>query len=520
MWNADEGAVLAQAERIAAGESWAQPWDLESTATEPSQNYPIENSEQGNAGWAPYAKLPLVPLVFAGALMLGSWGVSLVGLVATLGSAATAWFIAFRLRPGSEALAYWATAIGTPLLANTFAVWAHPLGCAVFGLAILGLEGTFRHRRAWALVFALSLLVGPQLRNELVIVGIVLAVTVVFAGIARREMFLGIVGFVGLSMIATSYGVARLAHATIVAEPQASALSTGGRTIASRIDTVNVMILGASPGTMVASTAALGVAGLVLGSFALGVNRRELGLIGVGLGAVMLLWMLASNPHARPVGVLVAAPIVAVGLGLIRFSPGHLSWFRWALGGTATAMVFVVLASYDGGGAGEWGSRYLVWSMPFLVPMSIVSVRAANSRVTGFPIRVLSTAIVVVSLAFAVQSLRTIDRAQAGAADVADAASWNRSDPNSTALILLSHPLGRFAYEEVERGNAITVPPNQVSRVGRELAASGSKNAVIVGRSEAVEAIPPSELGPVLGRSRFGRYEAVLVDLAHPGADQ
>ena len=100
VFSADEGAAIVQARSIADGDGWIVEHPLPELDPD-GVAYPIELSEQGEDGVAPFAKHP----AYAGALSLAARGRDLTGMLAisVAGTVLAAWCAARltdRVRPG------------------------------------------------------------------------------------------------------------------------------------------------------------------------------------------------------------------------------------------------------------------------------------------------------------------------------------------------------------------------------------------------------------------------------------
>lgn len=514
IWNADEGAALAQAERVHDSKPWAQPWDLESRAQDDTQ-YPIHLSSKTENGWVPYAKLPLYPYLLGASLDLGDWGPLGVSMAGTLLAAMTTWCIAWRMRPGTERLAFWVAAIGSPLLFNSFTVWAHPLGSALFGVAILGVERVFAGRIWGIAVVGAALLVGTQLRNELVLVACGLGAVLVIAGVVRRDRLVAIAG--GVSGVAGVGGYllgARWAR-TLSGSPVDVEWSGATRTVTGRLSAFHQTWLdqGTSDwraGVSLAATALLLAGGYIVASEH---HRKVTGFALIAVGATSGALIAALSPGVLVNGVLVAAPVLTIAIGAARLGPWEDEWVRWSAAGVVVSILLVLGQTYDIGGAAEWGGRYFAWMLPFGIAWAVATLdRATASEAYRFRHAALA-AIGVATLVLSVQSVRVITSLRPMGATLQEAVASYGRDPDATVLVMLGHPIGRFLYHEVERGSAIVIPPAHEDRRSdlETLANAGFEDAMVVGQTKAFAIERLDHHFEIRDRSEYGAFTIARV---------
>ncbi|HUR22447.1 MAG TPA: hypothetical protein VMZ73_01100, partial [Acidimicrobiales bacterium] len=188
-FSADEGAAIVQARSLSRGNGWIVEHPVPQ-ADPTGVGYPLENSERGSRGAAPYAKHPLYPVLLARADRLaGVTGMVVLSLVGTLAAAAMAALLARRLDPTLDRPVLWIVGLGSPLLFDGFLVIGHALGAALAAAAaLLALRAMERRPPLDALALGPVIAAGVMLRTEFVFLALALAATVLIMGFVARHV--------------------------------------------------------------------------------------------------------------------------------------------------------------------------------------------------------------------------------------------------------------------------------------------------------------------------------------------
>ena len=140
-FSADEGAVIVQARSLAGKLTGGDGWIVEHPVPEVDPtgvNYPLENADRGENGFAPYAKHPLYPVLLAVADRAGGvTAMVLLSLAGTLAAAALAAGLARRIDPALARPTLWVVGLASPLLFDGYLVMAHALAAALAVGAVL-----------------------------------------------------------------------------------------------------------------------------------------------------------------------------------------------------------------------------------------------------------------------------------------------------------------------------------------------------------------------------------------------
>jgi hypothetical protein len=208
-----------------------------------------------------------------------------------------------------------------------------------------------------------------------------------------------------------------------------------------------------------------------------------------GFAVVALLVM----PPVAIAGFLIATPILAVGLTLVRWRELNRPLAR------ATLVLFAVFAlgvigTQEGGGGGiQWGGRYLMLVIPLAVPAAIVATSRQLVRTPSC--RTIMVAVVVLmSVGMSVNGLLVLNRQH-------ELAVGFQTNVNALAEIVADgtaqHPtivsrnthLGRHMWREVERIDFLLPPLNEFTTYMERFAATGAVRFGFVGDIEAHEAL-------------------------------
>jgi hypothetical protein len=455
-WSADEGAVLAQANHLADGRGWLM--DVPSEEIDPDGTwFPLHLSERADDGrWATYTKLPLYPLVVAGALRVGGMPlVVLLGVVATAVAAVATGALAGLARRSLARPTLWLTALATPLLFDSFQVIAHSLGAAAVAVGALALAHWRRSGRPVHLVLVAGCAAGAvALRNEgffLVLATCIVLAAMFSASRERRDLVAcGVVGLAGCMAFAGN----RLAHQAIMG---------GAGTLAAPSSSDSTTFLsGRWSGFYQTWLEPNGRPTLVLGAlFVAGAavacrRRRPAGIVVELLlaGALVAVAVgLAAQPMDTISGLLVVSPIIVFGLVAVRRSN-----VQAPLG--AAVAVFILFAGavlatqYRKGGSGEWGGRYFAIGLPLLMPLVAAGALGALQRLDRDARRIVGGLLAAMVFVLGAASLVTLHKLHAFNGRVIEnavetAASTSAGDGGRPIVVSTLNAVPRLAWRQV-----------------------------------------------------------------------
>jgi hypothetical protein len=488
-FSADEGAAILEARSLSRGDGWVVEHPV--PEVDPTgAAYPLELSERGPRGTAPFAKHPLYALLLAGADRVGGVtamvALSLLGTVAAAGLAA---LLAGRLDPALARPAVWAVGLGSPLLFDGFLVIAHTLGAAAAAAAVLAAAAAFERRKpALAVAVVPCVAVAVLLRSEAVFLGLGLAVAAGLVGLRRGHRAVAAAVASGALLAAAG---AHLGEAAWIRHILGGAGTGTGATlvpatsglVSGRVDAFVLTWLRPSyQATPLADLALLTMVAAVT-TAALVVRRlpaRRRSIVALaGLASAAAVLALLVAPRNLVPGLLVACPLVAVGLVLAdrrALAPTP------ALLGAVTAGVFalgVLATQYPTGGSGEWGGRYFALALPVALPVLLLAIRGHGS-----PARFVAAALVVCSLAMAamaVGGIRSTHRFATGLVSAVDRAAG----PGRPVLVTTAPLAPRLAWPTFDRQRWLLSSPAGVGALVDRLRAAGVERFTFVARGGA-----------------------------------
>ncbi|MEM7273371.1 MAG: hypothetical protein AAF547_09855 [Actinomycetota bacterium] len=529
VWSADEGALLAQVELLIGGDGWsaAHPFP----AADPAGTaYPLHLSSWEDptvdqaAGpdcpadgvgcrYVSLAKHVTYLWLAAGLFAVGGYGAILaLSALSTVAAAIATSKLAARIEPAAELPALWLAGLGSPLLLHAVVGWAHAPAAALFGVAVHALlvgEGPGRTRSrslAWRVGGLLALAGACLLRTEAPLAGLALAA-----------------GWLGLALLPRLPGPSRRAVFVEPAVSARTALAVGATTVAATVvdrltdhptggpveppsfDEAFGLIDGRiegfantwlRPGYEVQPKDLVGqvsAATLVCGTV---MFRRAGGGDGIDptpLVAVAVVGLLArflGSPVALIPGLVVAFPVLFVGLGLLdrRVRSGPLAAVVVPFGLFCGA---VLATQYRGGGGGEWGGRYFAVGLPLAIAAASVGLVRAG-RTLGAAERRRTAALLVATMALlntmgllGVHSIR--DRTGELGADVLSASvDAGDGDPRPVVLTTMNG-LGRWMWDDLDQLRMLRVHPDEVDLVGARLADLGVERLLLVSNDPATD---------------------------------
>ena len=504
-FSADEGAAIVQARSLARGDGWTVEHPVPE-ADRTGANYPLELSERGPRGFAPFGKHPLYALLLAGVDRLGGVAAMvLLSVAGTVAAAALAVRLARRLDPALERAALWTVGVASPLLFDGYLVIAHTLGAALAAAAVL-VAVLAIERRQPVVGLAVLPLVGAAvlLRREALLLAAALAVAGCALALRRstgnRRRAAGAVVLTALAGAGAAQVLEQLWTRSVLGGSLAwSGVRTPGTgssgLVAGRLR--GFLLTWLTPGYGASSLAplALLVMLVAVAVAAVALRRRPALQATVGrwslVAAGAALVALATGPTTVVPGFLVAFPLATAGLLLVRAETLRPLAARVSLGVFAVFALGVLATQYPKGGAGEWGGRYFAIGIPFLVPVLLLALRDAGARLSGRARRRALASLAVCSLALAAmgvlalrhhhqrtaQLVAVFERAGRAAAEATAAETDGRP-----VLISTQGSAPRFAWATFDRQRWLLSRPSGLPDLLVRLRAAGVTHAAFVTR--------------------------------------
>ncbi len=411
-FGSDDGAYGGQVWALRQG-SWVLPRPL-----------PVVDAE--HEGWlngaivadgpVPYSTSPIwVELLAASATLVhgpgpGSaeragdlgLGLHLPGLVGALLAAAAAWRLAARWDRRAAPVAFWLVAL-SPVLVDTTTLWAHTLGTACAGWAMVAVAELWpsalashsgRGRLGWTAVLVAALSLGAAVRTEAVFWTVAVVVVAVL-GDRTRAMVLsataGATAAAGVWVLNRAWG-SSLRSQRLPIETSVEALRDSRGWLASRIPAAWQLLgtwRGAGWGQLLSFGAMLVALTAAAALYRAGKERRPVPaatLTALGVASALYLAKAVVAPDVAIPGVVAAWPVVAVALAASRWpareagaGPGP----RWLLVPVGLMTVTVLATQYESSGGLQWGGRYL--SMTY-VPLAAAAAVGVTPTLFGDPV--------------------------------------------------------------------------------------------------------------------------------------
>jgi hypothetical protein len=487
-YSADEGAAIIQARSLADGGGWIVEHPFPE-ADPTGERYPLELSEWGTDGVAPYAKHPLYPVLLAGADRLGgTTAMILLSLVGTVAAAVVAASLSARVRPGIERSTLWTVGLVSPLLFSAFWVIAHSLAAALAGLAVLAaLRAAERDRIRWSVLAAVAATLSIGLRTEAVfLAGGLLAIGAWEVVRHRSRAWFATGALVAVGALAVRLGEPRLVR-QIVGSPRSRPMfgdASDSGFVADRWDGFAQTWLrpAVGPEGTAVLLGALAVLFAAIAVWQLRRRRPDLPMLRVAAiaAAALIVARVVSQPTTAVPGLIAAFPLLWIGLvaGGRDALPTPSARRMAAIAGIGS--LGVLATQYPEGGSAEWGGRYFAVFLPLAVPLALAGLVAVGERLDRDTLRIVGGSLLVGSLALsglAVAELRVVHgRGERSLELIGDAAA---SLP-SPVIVSTAPALPRFAWETFEDQRWLLVDPMEDDTVVRDLERAGVEEIVVV----------------------------------------
>lgn len=543
--SADEGAAIIQARQLARGDGWITPHPLPA-ADRAGRFFPLQFSERGSKGAAPFGKHPLYAVLLAGAdRVLGTDGMTLLSIAGTVLAALFAALISRDLALAGRAqgsagprsvnaarAALWTVGLASPLLFDGSLVIAHTLGAAAFGAAgLLGLRLSQPRRAApvHALGLFLALVLAVLLRTEAALAGVALALVLAFRGVVRRQLLAAIGAATALAAVILAR-VVEQAWVSAIVGPRSTTLDSIGGTkaygfIDGRLHAFSTTVLSPGYGQLALANVLLLVAAIVCVVGPLLLSRRSawsersaphaagersdeqvraaaeetrqlanlLGLAGAGAA---VLSVLVSGAGVVP-GLLVAFPALTAGLSCLaltaravfgRGAPAA-DEARFLMLVSALFAAAVVVTQYGQGGSFEWGGRYFAVGIPVVTPVALLGLYALGHRLPAPARESLLVALVVLSVAVGTTAVGALhDEYEHFRVVTSDIKSRTmRVDPGDGGLplaVTTDPTVPRSMWATFDHSRWLLAAPDDLSQAIDGVARSGVKRFVVVSSVE------------------------------------
>jgi hypothetical protein len=385
--SADEGAVLSQMEVRRTTGDWGMRNPL--PAVDPDARwFGISGSDLDADRAYPYAKHVAYPAVAQPFFDLG--GARLVVGLSALGSlvtAALAALLARRVRRDLDVPTLWVVGIVSPIFFDSFWAIAHSMGAAFATGAVLAAVVAIERRQArWIPLAALAVAAAALLRSEGMLFGVALGGGLLALAGMRRDRLAAAAGVAAGAAASVAWWIDGRLHTAVVGatHPPFRISTTADQTwLSARWDGAWASLLRPQlQATTTAGTIFLGVAlAGALAALYVRAKPTEVRLIRglAGIAGVAAIAALAFRVAPVP-GLLVAFPILPIGL-IVATRSTFESVTAHIVG--VTALLFsgtVVATQYAVGGSMEWGGRFFHLAIPALVPVVLMSLDGARSR--------------------------------------------------------------------------------------------------------------------------------------------
>jgi hypothetical protein len=492
-FSGDEGAAIVQARSLARGQGWVVEHPVPE-ADPTGAAYPLELSERGPKGVAPYAKHPLYALLLAGAdRVAGVAGMVLLSVSGTVAAAGLAGVLAGRLDRSLARPAVWVVGLASPLLFDSYLVVAHTLGAACAVAALVAAARAMERRSGIAALAVMPCVAAAVLfRTEAVFFALGLAFAAVAVGLAggRRAWRPAVLVAAGSAVAMVG---ARLGEGVWIGHILGGAGRGTGTThppptsglVADRWQAFLVTWLRPSdvgprlPDLLLAVM----LGALILGAFAVRRGRPGATAMAAVAGTSAMAALVVAPANVVP-GLLVACPVVVAGLLLTgrRAIVGPT-----ALLATLTSVAFavcVLATQYSTGGSGEWGGRYFALALPVALPVLLLGIRSRGSRPFVVGLVVCSLALGVM----AVGGLRSTHRFGTGLIAAMDRAAG----PDHPVVVTTSPLLPRLAWPTFGRQRWLLATPSDLGALVGRLGPAGIGRFTFVTPDQSdVSRLPP-----------------------------
>lgn len=506
-FTSDEANIILQGQAIEHGH-WTLP-DPFPAVDHGSLAPPILNGTLTPGGLAPLSKHLFYGALIAGLLWLfgpaGVMGLSiLAGVLAALCSA----WLARIYAPGLERAVFWLTGLASPLFLYSLVDTGQAVGAAAAAGATLAFVLYLRQGRRFHLVGAAAAISVAVLAREeatlwcvaMGLAGVVLVWPSRWETIPTRRALTasGTVLAAGLGVRLVAVEVTRRLLSYMVAANGSAPAITGNPGLGlNQLHGTAIALLGPgsgddpfsydSPSIFFLALATLFI--LVLFAFLLRRQQERPATLALTalVVAAMILLRLEAAPTAPITGLLVAFPVLWLGLWLLSRRVVTEATSRWIW---ATVILFTggtAVTIYPNGGGWQWGGRYLLLAVPVAVPFVVSALRDRVAHLPGPTRTVLVGCLVVASLTAGLQMATVLNRAHHSEAAMALALEraaplTHPGDGGLPVVVSASIPVGTM-WSSYFDYRALAPTATQLPVVGRRLRAAGIQQFLMVSAS-------------------------------------
>lgn len=496
MMSADEGAMLAQLEVLDTSAAWALPNPYPEVDPE-GRWFGFEKSDRSGDEFYPYAKHAVYPATMRPLFALGGQrAVLFASAFGTWCAAVLAARLARRIDRRLDVPTLWVVGVVSPVFFDSFWVIAHSIGAAFATGATVAAVAAIVDRRWRYVVPAFVALVGAAwFRSEGVLFALSLGVGAGLVAmrpvLAERRLrsvdriALVIAGSSAVAGVAARAVDARLSGSIVGETVEPFQIASGSTSwLAGRLQGVWSSVLRpqlmdpTAAGGIFLMIALLGIVGAVY------VRRspHEVALIRTVAAAAIALALVAVWFRKAPVpGLLVAFPLLPVGVILLRRPAWSDTTTRLVVGTAAVFCLAVLVTQYSIGGSMEWGGRYFHLALPVVVPVLLASIRAAGATLDRTTARLGATALAVVSAVLLVFSVGTVTRLHDATKPLVDGVIATAESTGQQRPIVVTNmeALARLTWRQSTHARYLAVPESEeLTEVAERLRSDGVEEFV------------------------------------------
>jgi hypothetical protein len=496
-FNSDEGAAIIQARSLASGDGWIVAHPMPEVDPE-GKMYPLINAERGSNGFAPLAKHPVYSSLVAGAWrMAGVTGMVLLSVAGTIAAAGLAAALAGRLDPVLSRATVWVVGVASPLFFDSYLIMGHTLGAAfAVGATLCAVRAIADRQPAMAAAASACVAGAVLLRTEGALFALSLAVVALVIALRqrpRRSALLVAGGAVAAAVAARAVEAAWFAHIIGDATPAVRVPGSVGESfLQGRLESfvITWLLPGYEPLLVPIILLLAMVAGVVAAARE---ARRESSTparvcLPAALAGCAAVALAVIGPAVVVPGLLVAFPLLTAGLLVLRRQLFHDVGATIAMATSAVYALAVIATQYPTGGTGEWGGRYFALAMPVVVPVLLLGLYRNGQGMERVARRAATVAVVVCSLAMAVNavlSLRASHRDMAGVVSSIERAG-ELAGP-SRPVVTTWQAVARYSWSIFDRHPWLLVERAQLGEVLESLARVKADRFVFVTANPAAD---------------------------------
>jgi hypothetical protein len=207
-------------------------------------------------------------------------------------------------------------------------------------------------------------------------------------------------------------------------------------------------------------------------------NWTAAGTVSLLVAAALVVQFALAPAEAVP-GLLVACPVLVVGMALLTTRQLRES-VSFLLGATSALFIVAVLVTqYANGGGGGWGGRYFAIALPALVPVLLDAIVRRRASIPGAALRRIGAGLALAHLVLGVHAVVSLRLSHEWTSQLVDhvvtsAADDVPGDGDARPVVLTtSAPLARLAWQHVGGERWLTVDAATLERYGTRLRNAG-----------------------------------------------